>query len=103
MPKGYICEEWHWNANYQFTLETVNVYNYEVYNGMLDLDPSASLEEIRQGLPKSLQYAATKASPHNVVVNAPMHGRTTQKSWYDENVVIERCLQRESDLGDSSV
>ena len=84
MPKGYICEEWHWNANYQFTLETVNVYNYEVYNGMLDLDPFGCLKGITQGLSKSLHYAATLAFPHSIVGNAPMHCGTTQNSWSDE-------------------
>ena len=35
-------------ARYLFTRETIDVYSCGVYNGMLDLDPFAPLEELTQ-------------------------------------------------------
>ena len=37
-------------AQYQFTCETIDVYSCGVYDGMLDLDPFAPLDELTQGL-----------------------------------------------------
>ena len=43
-----ICQG-EWVAKYQFTLGTLDV-RCEVYNGMLDLDPFTTLDEVTQGL-----------------------------------------------------
>ena len=50
---------------------------------MLDLDPFTPLDEVTQGLPKSLHKAATNAYPH-ITTNAPKLGRVVHNSWYDE-------------------
>ena len=62
---------------------------------MLDLDPFAPLDEVTQGLSKSLHKAATNAFPHTTA-NPPKLGRVIQTSWYDEECRdTMRCLQRE--------
>ena len=57
-------------AKYQFTQETIDVYSCGVYNGMLDLDRFTPLDEVAQGLSKSLHKVATNAFPHTTA-NAP--------------------------------
>ena len=37
-------------AKYQFTCKTIDVYSCGVSNGMLDLDPFTTLDEVTQGL-----------------------------------------------------
>ena len=37
-------------AKYQFTRETIGVYSCGIYNGMLELNPFAPLDEVTQGL-----------------------------------------------------
>ena len=66
-------------AKYLFTRETIDVYSCGVYNGMLDLDPFAPLEELTQGLSKSLHKAATNAFTHTMD-NPPKLGRVIQNS-----------------------
>ena len=66
---------------------TIDVYGYGMYNGMLDLDPFASLEEVSQGLSKSLHYAATNAFLHSTIRNALVHGRATQNSCINSLVI----------------
>ena len=68
------------------------MYSCGVYNGMLDLDPFVPLEELTQGLSKSLHKATTNAFPHTMG-NAPKLGRVIQNSWYDEECRdTRRCL-----------
>ena len=75
------------------------MYSCGVYNGMLDLDPFVSLEEITHGLSKSLHKAATNAFSHSTG-NAPKLGRVIQNSWYDEECCDRRrYLQREVTQG----
>ena len=79
-------------AKYLFTGETLDVYSCGVYNGMLDLDPFAPLDEVTQGLSKSLHKAATNAFPHTTA-NPPKLGRVIQNSWYHEECRdTRRCL-----------
>ena len=86
-------------SKYQFTGETINVYGCGIYNGMLDLDPFAPLEELTQGLSKSLHKAATKAFPHTTA-NPPKLDRVIQNNWYDEECHdTRRFLQREVTRG----
>ena len=51
-------------AKYQFTWETIDVYSYVEYNGMLDLDSFTPLVEVSQGYLKSLHKTATHAFLH---------------------------------------
>ena len=46
------------HVKYKFTWETFDGYNFGVYNGILDLDPFASLEEVTKSLLESLHYDA---------------------------------------------
>ena len=52
-----------------------------VFKGILDMDPFASLEEVTQGLSKSLHYASINAFLHIIVSNAPICDIATQNSW----------------------
>ena len=61
-------------AKYLFTRETIDLYSCGVYNGMLDLDLFAPLEELTQGLSNSLHKVATNAFPHTTT-NPPKLGR----------------------------
>ena len=82
-------------AKYRFTRETIDVYICGVYYGMLDLDHFALLDEVTQGLSKSLHKAATNTFPHTAAY-PPKFGRVIQNSWYDEACHdTRRCLQRE--------
>ena len=56
-------------AKYRFTRETIDVYSSGVYNGMLDLDPFAPLDEVTQGLSKLLYKAATNVFPHTPIAS----------------------------------
>ena len=70
----------------------MHLYSCGVYDGMLDLDPFAPLDEVTQGLPKSLHKAAKNAFP-NTMANAPKLGRVIQNSWYAEKCCeTRRCL-----------
>ena len=60
-------------AKYLFTRETIDVYSGGVYNGMLALDCFAPLEELTQGLSKSLHKATTNAFPRTMA-NASKRG-----------------------------
>ena len=64
-------------AQYQFTCETIDVYSCGVYNGMLDLDPFTPLDEVTEGLSKSLHKAATNAFPHTMA-NPPKLDSSTK-------------------------
>ena len=67
------------------------MYNYEVYNGKLDMDPFAPLEEVTQGMLKSLHKPATNAFTHTTS-NASKPGRVSMM----RNCVIqgEACNKR---------
>ena len=81
---------------YRFTRETIDVYSCGVYDGMLDLDPFAPLDELTQGLSSSLHKAATNAFPHTTANPPPKLDRVIQNSCYDEECRdTRRCLQRE--------
>ena len=67
------------DAKYQFTRETIDVYNCGVYNGMLDVDPFTPLVEVTQGLSKSLHKSAPTAFPHTMG-NTPKLGRVIRNS-----------------------
>ena len=43
-----------------------------IFDGMVDFDPSSYLEEVTQGLAKSLLFAATNAFLHTKVDIAPL-------------------------------
>ena len=75
------------HVKYQFIRLTIDVYGCGMYNGMPDLDPFASLEEVSQGLWKSLCYAATNAFLHSTIGNAPMHGKVTINSCINSLVI----------------
>ena len=62
----------------QFTWETVDIYSGREYNGIVDLNSSAFLEEIMQVLSTTLHHAATNAFAHITSGTAPM-----QNGWYD--------------------
>ena len=75
------------------------MYSCGVYNGMLDLDPFAPLEELTQGLSNSLHKAAANAFPHTTADPSKL-GRVIQNSWYDEECRdTRRCLQRDVTRG----
>ena len=51
-------------AKHQFIQKTIDLYSCVVYNSMLDLDPFTPIDEVRQGLPKSLHKTAANAFPN---------------------------------------
>ena len=69
------------DVKYQFTQGTFDLYTYGVYKGMLDTDPFVSLEEVTQGLSKSLHYASINAFLHIIGSSASICDRDTQNSW----------------------
>ena len=75
-------------SKYHFTRETIDVYSYGVYNAMLDLDPFSPLDDVTQGLSKSLHKAATNVFSHTTA-NAPYMGESYKIVGMMRNVLIQ--------------
>ena len=75
-------------AKCQCTWETIDVYSYVEYNGVLDLDPFAPLDEVTQGYSKSLHKTDTNAFPHTAG-NAPHFVKSYKIVGMMRNVVIQ--------------